>query len=1060
MLLKVMANEPSAILFRLEVKLPSGEVIELPVDRETHAGPAAAAFAKEHCLPESQQRALQRSIDMRLHQHKLQAHQQYIPSQTMVPGLAEGSQASHGKPQGTSKQHAAFDSANQANDGAPDSPTLAARRLPADELSAQSRHIASVTPALGPSAGPVQHSVVDVSSKRLHDASVTGVLSLLCANANDSATCATELIVDMQYNNVSSVVHLANGLSSNVVELRAGHNNLSGSLAPLAALSSLHTLQLPGNALTELNGLSLASHLVHLDVSGNRVVSLAGLEGARSLASLDVRNNMIASLQALRPLSHCPSLQHVQLGGNPICPPEASAPPEQPLALEGTPCLHPAVRKYRSRVLALLPTLVQLDGLRTAPSSVRYRDTSPRRASSRGRRAQGGSAAAGATNGTSRALQNTEHVSTTTLTTPSMFGVHSTPIARGGVSGPALRQLRAEAPPPQEGTPPSAAQAATAAASSATTSALAAIDAAAARRQRAAAPVGASVAGAAHPGFEAEREESPRSAPRPHRSSPPVSGAIKTYHPAALGARRSAAARVTPSGGVTGYAARRAAAAAAAGAAATGQHSTSSRQHSTAQPTTPALFGPAHRNTARGTPVASSEAKPKQGGGAAIKPPPTAPPQYGGSPSQGGKPRIHAKPPKLHTSTRAAARDPHGSLRSAQERSAGDAGYARSQRSARAQTRGTRASYSQLVSGRKQGYLAETAAWTNRKGVQGGSLAPHGDAQFASAATAAAVLGGGSSYRGDASAGEVPILGMRESPTPLTPGDMRLRAGPADATWMGMLRAPSATSSHAVRPVWNSRTPVQPLPRPSHPSATPQPEHREGFEQKEEHNMERRETEPENHFAGVAGDPWFGAGDVAPSPVPAAAPSPQLQVQGGAGGTPPNVRVRAHGSPAPSPPDSSGAPSFIDSFVHLPHGGGGQDTPSQWGGIPPPQHPSTMYHDMLSLPAASRFGQAVAAAAAAAAPAGAGAWGAPGALPPSEAETHPYGQVLDASGVSATSTAWGTPARPLAQPPPLPAQAAPAHAGGAVTQGRASLRAAMGNLLATKQKLMATLGRR
>jgi len=1039
-----MATLTPKVLFRLEVKLSSGIVEELPIKVSVSARDAAAAFASEHGLPSSQQQALQRTIQLRMKQHEMQTAQSVsLTNVESTDSHALALAVKESLPASDVPHSAAFDGAARPSSSLPDSPTMATSRGPGDALRENYQQNDSQAHSASSTAGQTDKRLVDVSSKRLHDASVAGVLSLLCANANESATRPTNLIIDIQYNNVSSVAQLVQGLASNVCELRAGHNNLSGSLAPLASLSNLHMLRLPGNALTKLAGLSLASQLVHLDISCNRVVSLSGLEALRCLATLDARSNMIASLQALRPLSHCPRLQSVLLSGNPVCPAGAAALADPPLALEGTPHMQPAVRKYRSRLLALLPTLTHLDGLPTAPSSTRYRGSSPRRAAASPAQRAGSPAVTGGghTSGSRSPGRHTQQPLQASLSAASA-PVGS--VSRGAHSG-AVSSLR-PGQPPAATSPPSAAQAAAAAASTATSAAIAAIDAATARRLQAQAPTPQAAVGG-H-GSDAEREESPRSAPRPHRASPPVTGAVKTYHPAALGspaAPRPGAVRVAPSSRLSGYAQRRAAVAAGGTRA-----PSNTRRHASGN--TPALFGAARR----------------QGGGArdtpAVPPAPAgvaAPPQveaaeqrYSGSPAQGAQPRIQVRAPKLRTSQRAVARDPHGKLHSAQQRSAGDAGYAHSQRRAKAQTRGAQAEYRRLVAGRTDGYMHETAAWTQRKGVQGGLFVHQGDARYASAAAANAASGGNTlSATRDTSAhlasGDAPVLGLRESPTPLTPGDMRLRVSKADALWMGMLRAPAAAAQ-----VW--------------PVRAPQPVFRQAGQATLD--AEVPTTPAHGHAQESMQQAPFKAQDMhdasMPSPVPAATPSPEPFKGAGPLGR----------TPAASPgQDDSAAPSLIDSFVaQLPVSGpqcGSELYPPMWQ-EPPPQWGHTQASTFLSVPAVGQFGQAVAAAAAASSqsdlqqppPA-------TSASPPQPGQGHPYGQLLDTSGVSAVSSSWNTPARmPLQQlqqsPAPAgttPAVAPPAAAargGPAVSRGGGnSLRAAMGNLLATKQKLMATLGR-
>ena len=84
-------------------------------------------------------------------------------------------------------------------------------------------------------------------------------------------------------------------------------------------------------------------------LAGNRLDDLLGLAGMRSLELIDLRHNYIGKLHAVRLLSFNTELRSLQLVGNPVA----------------------KLPSFRAAVIAQLPTLQMLDGVRTPRSPVR-----------------------------------------------------------------------------------------------------------------------------------------------------------------------------------------------------------------------------------------------------------------------------------------------------------------------------------------------------------------------------------------------------------------------------------------------------------------------------------------------------------------------------------------------------------------------------------------------------------------------------------------------------------------------------------------------------------------
>lgn len=103
----------------------------------------------------------------------------------------------------------------------------------------------------------------------------------------------------------------------NINILDLSHNNITKITHELDRLTEVVTLDLSTNGLTELNKfLHNTKKLVHLNLAHNRLrkVSLSYLPV--SVSSLDLTGNLLTDIPS--DLSHLPSLEHLELEGNPI----------------------------------------------------------------------------------------------------------------------------------------------------------------------------------------------------------------------------------------------------------------------------------------------------------------------------------------------------------------------------------------------------------------------------------------------------------------------------------------------------------------------------------------------------------------------------------------------------------------------------------------------------------------------------------------------------------------------------------------------------------------------
>jgi hypothetical protein len=129
---------------------------------------------------------------------------------------------------------------------------------------------------------------------------------------------ASVTALNLHGNNIARIEGLTH--LSRLSRLNLSSNSIA-SLEGLAGLSCLTSLNLASNRLRSVSGLAGLPALADLNLSYNYITSLDGLAALHGpssyLASLNVAHNALASLQALSPLAGCLALRSLRAGGNP-----------------------------------------------------------------------------------------------------------------------------------------------------------------------------------------------------------------------------------------------------------------------------------------------------------------------------------------------------------------------------------------------------------------------------------------------------------------------------------------------------------------------------------------------------------------------------------------------------------------------------------------------------------------------------------------------------------------------------------------------------------------------
>ncbi|CAF3540202.1 unnamed protein product [Adineta steineri] len=133
---------------------------------------------------------------------------------------------------------------------------------------------------------------------------------------------------------------------SNIIELNLACCNLQ-SIKILSNLKNLRSLNLAFNDLVKLDDLCYFYSLESIDLSYNKLITLDGIKGLTKLTYFIATNNFLKkSLEEILILKrYCPNILNLDLRGNPF----------------------DKLESYRARTLALLPSLVAIDGTNVTP---------------------------------------------------------------------------------------------------------------------------------------------------------------------------------------------------------------------------------------------------------------------------------------------------------------------------------------------------------------------------------------------------------------------------------------------------------------------------------------------------------------------------------------------------------------------------------------------------------------------------------------------------------------------------------------------------------------------
>lgn len=124
-------------------------------------------------------------------------------------------------------------------------------------------------------------------------------------------------------------------------QLDVQNNRLTAIGSGLQELITLQELYLACNAIETVEGLPVGSPLSTLDLSTNPIKSLDGIQQHRTLEELWMTKSALTTYDDLEPLRNLPSLTCIYLEHSPVA----------------------QFADYRDRLVALIPTLEQLDAI-------------------------------------------------------------------------------------------------------------------------------------------------------------------------------------------------------------------------------------------------------------------------------------------------------------------------------------------------------------------------------------------------------------------------------------------------------------------------------------------------------------------------------------------------------------------------------------------------------------------------------------------------------------------------------------------------------------------------
>lgn len=131
---------------------------------------------------------------------------------------------------------------------------------------------------------------------------------------------------------------------SNLKRLDIQSNRLTEIGTGLSTLTNLTELYLSHNAITKIEGLETLVNLTTLDLSANRIEKIENIATLLLLEEFWINDNKIASFDELKCLENHSKLNTIYLERNPF-------------QLDSAPPL------YKTKILSMLPTIIQLDAL-------------------------------------------------------------------------------------------------------------------------------------------------------------------------------------------------------------------------------------------------------------------------------------------------------------------------------------------------------------------------------------------------------------------------------------------------------------------------------------------------------------------------------------------------------------------------------------------------------------------------------------------------------------------------------------------------------------------------